>query len=572
MLDGSVRRIDEGRVLIGGSPMRLLRLTEAGSRLVDRLAAGQEVGSGAGARRLARRLLDRGMAHPRMVPSGRSGRRGHRRDPGLRSDRRARADPRRHRRRRRACPRRSWSSTTVRPETGRRRSSGWHPRPAPGSCCARPRGGPGAARNSGLELVDTPLVAFVDADVEPAPDWLAQLLPALRRPGRGRRRAPRGADGSGADRIRRPCLRAHATDSVVGSPSDRSIGSAGSSSDPPNSSRSPIPCPPWARPSATNRYRIVADGQRADVGAERRWSLAGALDRFERSRSPLDLGRRTGPGRAPDPGGLRPDDHAGRPRRRGPRGRRVRRADGLRRGRRPDLAAGRGRPHRALRAGGHGHPPVRPDLASWLRQRFDYGSSAAPLAARHPEALAPVSVSAWSAAAWTLAATGFPLTGVAVVAVAAAVQLPSRLGRPRAPVAGVPAPGRRRHLGGVASAVVGRHPHLVARRPGRRRSCRAGPAERCVAAALVPPLVDWFARRSAGRPRGLRRPPPARRPRLRRRRLGRLRPRAHHRPARPRPHLLARPPPRRRAPDRPGTGTDRPVRRRGGWTTGRRCR
>ncbi len=72
--------------------------------------------------------------------------------------------------------------------------------------------------------------------------------------------------------------------------------------------------------------------------------------------------------------------------------------------------------------------PVRPDLSSWLRQRFDYGCSAAPLSARHPEALAPVSVSAWSAAAWTLAATGFPITGAAVAA-AAAVQLPRRLGR-----------------------------------------------------------------------------------------------------------------------------------------------
>jgi glycosyltransferase involved in cell wall biosynthesis len=34
-------------------------------------------------------------------------------------------------------------------------------------------GGPGAARNRGLALVETPWVAFVDADVIPASDWLA---------------------------------------------------------------------------------------------------------------------------------------------------------------------------------------------------------------------------------------------------------------------------------------------------------------------------------------------------------------------------------------------------------------
>lgn len=36
-------------------------------------------------------------------------------------------------------------------------------------------GGPGASRNTGFALVDTPWVAFLDADVVPAPDWLERL-------------------------------------------------------------------------------------------------------------------------------------------------------------------------------------------------------------------------------------------------------------------------------------------------------------------------------------------------------------------------------------------------------------
>jgi GT2 family glycosyltransferase len=36
-------------------------------------------------------------------------------------------------------------------------------------------GGPGASRNTGFDLVDTPWVAFLDADVVPAPDWLERL-------------------------------------------------------------------------------------------------------------------------------------------------------------------------------------------------------------------------------------------------------------------------------------------------------------------------------------------------------------------------------------------------------------
>ena len=62
---------------------------------------------------------------------------------------------------------------------------------------------------------------------------------------------------------------------------------------------------------------------------------------------------------------------------------------------------------------------TRPDLRSWLRQRFDYGSSAAPLARRHHGALAPVRTSGWSVATWALVLAGRPLAGVALGAAAA---------------------------------------------------------------------------------------------------------------------------------------------------------
>jgi mycofactocin system glycosyltransferase len=59
------------------------------------------------------------------------------------------------------------------------------------------------------------------------------------------------------------------------------------------------------------------------------------------------------------------------------------------------------------------HAP-RSSLRRWIDQRRGYGRSAAPLARRHPGALAPVRVSGWSAAVWGLVAGGHPVGAVAV--------------------------------------------------------------------------------------------------------------------------------------------------------------
>ena len=42
-LDPGVRRIDGGAVLVGGSPLRLLRLTAAGTQVLDALCDGAPV-------------------------------------------------------------------------------------------------------------------------------------------------------------------------------------------------------------------------------------------------------------------------------------------------------------------------------------------------------------------------------------------------------------------------------------------------------------------------------------------------------------------------------------------------
>lgn len=58
---------------------------------------------------------------------------------------------------------------------------------------------------------------------------------------------------------------------------------------------------------------------------------------------------------------------------------------------------------------------ARGDLRSWVRQRVSYGSSAASLDARHPGDAAPARLSWESAAAWASCVAGAPLVGAAVV-------------------------------------------------------------------------------------------------------------------------------------------------------------
>ena len=67
VFDPSARRLEDGRVLIGGHPARLLRLT-SGARMVDAWWTGAAIGTSPGARALADRLIAAGLAHPRPAP------------------------------------------------------------------------------------------------------------------------------------------------------------------------------------------------------------------------------------------------------------------------------------------------------------------------------------------------------------------------------------------------------------------------------------------------------------------------------------------------------------------------
>jgi mycofactocin glycosyltransferase len=157
-LDRGARRLDGGRILLAGSPLTLFRLTLAGRGVVDAIDRGDEVQPST----LTDRLLDTGAAHP--VPAGREFTPHdvtavvpvHAHDPAATVA--ALGDVR--------------SVVVVDDATEPPLT------PIHGTSRVRHpvRQGPGAARMSGLDVVETPLVAFVDADCVPEADWLEPLL------------------------------------------------------------------------------------------------------------------------------------------------------------------------------------------------------------------------------------------------------------------------------------------------------------------------------------------------------------------------------------------------------------
>lgn len=331
-LDASTSLVDNATVMIGGSPLRIARLTGAGGALVKKLVTGEPVPRGDQATALTRRLLDGGLVHP----------------DGL-----APVNP-------------SLAVTVVVPVRGslgdglmaalEALPDGLRivvvddASPAPVTTTSRRieivrrpvNGGPAAARNTGLGEVSTTYTAFVDADCEPDPGWIEGLL-------------------------------VHFADPLVAAVGPRIVGPAG--------------------------------------------PTGSVLARYENARAPLDLGARPARVRARS---------------------RVSYLPSAALVVRTDVVRGLGGFDEAMPVGEdvdlvwrldeagwtvRYEPSVRvmhrhrTELWAWARRRYDYGTSAGPLAARHPGALAPVEASASSVALWALLATGHPLAALATGAV-----------------------------------------------------------------------------------------------------------------------------------------------------------
>jgi len=167
--------LDAGRTLVGGSPLRVLTLSERGAHLLQGWLAGQPVGDERSERDLARRLLDAGLADP---------------DPprGARSTAEVTVvvpvydDPERLAN---ALAPVAKDATVIVVDDGS----------PDGTAIAveadrfgaryvrlNENRGPSAARNAGLALATTPLVAFLDADCVPPPGFPDRLVDHLADP------------------------------------------------------------------------------------------------------------------------------------------------------------------------------------------------------------------------------------------------------------------------------------------------------------------------------------------------------------------------------------------------------
>lgn len=411
-LDDGTRRSDGGRTFIGGSPLRMLRLTDAGARIADDLAAGTPVGPEPARQTVARRLLDGGLAHPApqgvpmltltvVVPVKDDA-------DGLRALLASVGD----------TPVVVVDDGSADPDDVRAVAEASD---APVTVLRHERSrGPAAARNTGWRSAATDLVAFVDADVVLPPSALQPLV-------------------------------AHFADERVAAVAPRIRGRA-------------------------NGHDLI--------------------DRYERHRSPLDLG--------PSPSRVVPrgkvsyvptatvlfrravlDDVGGFD-------------EGLRFGEDVDLVW-----RVASRHVVRYEPAVevehdnRPHWRAVLRQRFEYGSSAAHLDRRHPGQVAPIDVNAWSAATWALVALGGrrgALAGLATATTSAALLLPKLRDHVDDPIA------ETVRLAGAGNLWAGRwlasatvrawFPIAVAASVPSRRARRA-----LAAAAVVPALLEWNDRR-----------------------------------------------------------------------------
>ncbi len=163
--DPAVARFDGGAVVVGGVPERVVRLTARARRVLERDAG--PVPADTATTRAVRQLLDAGILHPRPVPGGFGATDVtivvpvHDREKALE----------------RVLSGLGTGSPIVVADDESTDGSA-DVAASSGAAVVRrsERGGPAAARNSGLEVVQTPLVAFVDSDCRLPDGWLEPLL------------------------------------------------------------------------------------------------------------------------------------------------------------------------------------------------------------------------------------------------------------------------------------------------------------------------------------------------------------------------------------------------------------
>jgi hypothetical protein len=470
VLAPGTRRLAPGLVA-GGSPWRLLHLTAAGDRWLDRWSAGQVVPDGLGVRRLAARLVDGGLAWTRPEPDG---------DVSLTV-----VVPCRDRAAGLAATLEALEADlevlvvddgSRAPEATRQVAAD---RPRTAVILRTESGGPGAARNDG---------------------WRRICAETGRTGADGGETGRTGADGGGTS-----------GETDGGGTSGETDGGGAGPERKGDTGPGPvlvafldtecIPPPGWWAALAGHFRDPTVGAVAPRIESVSAPGAGGWLHRYELARSPLDLGPRPAPVRPRSSvpyvpsaalvvrlsalvqtGGFDEDLTTGEDVdlvwRLGEAGWRVRYDPGV--------------------VVGH---PVRPHFRGWLAQRVGYGRSAAPLASRHGTAVAPLTISRWSAAAWLLAGLGHPIAGAAVAVVSSArLAAPRRRHGadgaaespwPRAEIARFALRGHLRAGLGLADAVRRAWWPLAAMAAVACRRSRLALA----AVAVVPPLIERHQRR-----------------------------------------------------------------------------
>jgi mycofactocin glycosyltransferase len=133
-------------------------------------------------------------------------------------------------------------------------------------------------------------------------------------------------------------------------------------------------------------------------------------------------------------------------------------------------------------------------VGSWLGRRAFYGTTAAPLARRHPDSLAPLRTSAWTAGVWALAAVRRPVLAAATLATSVLLLARRLEGIADHPLALAGRIAGRGTITAVRPAVRGLartwSPVLVLALGWRRTRSAAA------LALLVPAIDDWVADRA----------------------------------------------------------------------------